>query len=670
MSANSTNLLGSEKSPYLLQHSQNPIAWRPWGEAAFAEAKAQGKPVFLSVGYSTCHWCHVMAHESFEDSEVAMVLNKDFISIKVDREERPDVDDIYMKALQALSGGGGWPMSVWLTPEGNPFFAGTYFPKYRFLQLLRRIGQLWNTEREQLLQDGERLLSAVRENEATESTESGTAHEWEEVLGSFLSHFQHHFDDKNGGFGRAPKFPQSMNLMLMMRQDSKTALAQAETMVTTTLSKMVRGGIYDQLKGGFHRYSVDEKWLVPHFEKMLYDQALITVSLVEAAQSYGPQPELLRAARETLDYVLREMTDKRGGFYSAQDADSFNPEKKHNEEGYFATYSYDELQAVLNEEEMLRMKSVFGVTHQGDFEGRSILYLQDEFDGSTKLEPAVRSALMKLEELRDSRPAPHLDDKIIAAWNGWMVWAFVKAGTALSETRYIEAAQKAMRFMRENLWSKGELARYWRDGEARARGSAEDYTSLIHACLELHQADFSKEWVDWALELQASLDKGFWDGEEGGYFAHDGKDPFLPLRPKDDYDGVTPSANSLGAYNLERLYLMTGEIRFKHQAERIFEQCFSKFKRYPSGLAMLGVAMEFHLSDPKVAVLNGKDWVAEFYHQQMARYTPNVLWTRTDSGWPVATGKTGPEPMIFVCEEGRCLNPSRAAEDAKAQLFN
>lgn len=663
---NTQNRLAHERSPYLQQHKDNPIAWYAWGDEAFEAARREDKPIFLSVGYSTCHWCHVMAHECFEDTEVAQVLNANFINIKVDREERPDVDDIYMKALQALSGGGGWPMSVWLTPEGKPFFAGTYFPKFRFLQLLRRIEQLWSDERQNLLQDSERLMEAVREFREAAPQEN-TAADWEESLRTYIGHFQDHYDDQYGGFGQAPKFPPSMNLMVLMRQDWKGGLNQAEAMVTGTLGHMVRGGIYDQLNGGFHRYSVDQKWLVPHFEKMLYDQALLSVALIEAAQMYT-DPELARAARETFDYVLREMTDAQGGFYSAQDADSLNPQTLKKEEGYFATYAHAELRERLSEQELDALNRVYGVTPQGDFEGRSILHLQEGFDGAVKNQPEIRSALAKLQELRGSRPAPHLDDKVIGAWNGWMIWALARGARFFSETRYLEGAQKALRFARQNLWQNGALRRFWREGEAQAAGTSEDYASLIHACLELHQADFNNEWIDFALQLQKTLDEKFWDGEDGGYFTSDGSDPHLPLRTKDDYDGVTPCANSMATYNLVRLYLLTSDGAYKHKADRLFDMLYPAFKRYPSGLPFLAMAMDFHLTDPKVAVLNGKDWVLEFYHEQNQSFQPYVLWTSSAARWPVAAGKSGGQPMVYVCEEGQCLKPSATKADAEAQI--
>ncbi len=663
------NLLKNERSPYLLQHKDNPIHWMPWGDDAFAKARRDNKPIFLSVGYSTCHWCHVMAHESFEDQEVAQVLNDQFVCIKLDREERPDVDDIYMTALQAISGGGGWPMSIWMNAEGKPFFAGTYFPKYRFLQLLRRIDELWKTENEKLSQDGDRLLASVQSMGLNEVNEEISEADYEEFLKTYINHFQSHFDEKHGGFGHAPKFPQTMNLMVMMRQDRQTGLRQAEAIVNGTLVNMVRGGIYDQLAGGFHRYSVDEIWLVPHFEKMLYDQALLSVTLIEGFQNYG-EAELARGARETLDYVLREMTHKEGGFYSAQDADSLDPIKGHSEEGYFCTYSFAELRASLTDAELDLLQKAYGVSEAGNFEGRNILHLQNDFDGSVKADALIVSAFAKLKKLRAAKPVPHLDDKVISAWNGWMVWALVKGAMVFQEPRYLEAARKAMTFLRENLSTPdGGLRRFWRDGMAVGHGAAEDYASMIHACLELYQADFDVRWADWAMSLQKTFDSQFWDSEEGLYFSNDGQDKLLPLRPKDDYDGVTPCSNSMAKYNLERIFLLNGDARLKHQATRITRALFPKLKQHPSGLPFLALGIDFELAASKVAVLNGPGWVNDFYLERSRLFEPYLIWAHVETQWPVTLGKATATPSIYICERGQCLKPALKAEDARAQIL-
>lgn len=662
MNSKGENRLGNARSPYLQQHRDNPIWWWEWSEEAFAAARRENKPVFLSVGYSTCHWCHVMAHESFEDQEVAEALNSGFISIKLDREERPDIDHVFMSALQALTGGGGWPMSVWLTPDGKPFFAGTYFPRFRFLQVLRRISELWNKESAALSQDGERLWAALKDLERNQPLHVGEslAHDF---LKSYVSHFQHVYDDQNGGFGGAPKFPPSMSLMLMMRQDHKIGLRQAEAMVTGTLTHMLRGGVYDQLRGGFHRYSVDEKWLVPHFEKMLYDQAMISVALLDAYLCYGGDKELARAATETLDYVLNEMTDARFGFYSAQDADSLNPATGEKEEGYFCTFSYEELRTTLTEQELDAVARAYGVTPAGQFEGRNILHLQEGTDGTVKQDPLIHSALAKLGTLRAERPAPHLDDKIIVSWNGWMIWALARASGVLHQPKFLASARRALDFILGHLWRDEVLYRYWRDGQTKARATAEDYASLIHAMIEIQQADPYGRWPEMILRLQKKMDELFWSEADGVYFANDGSDKLLAMRPREAYDGVHPCSNSMAVYNLYRLYALTGEAAYKQKAERVVGALFNRLKDYPSSLPFLGLGMDFGLSRPKAAVLAGDGWTREFYNAERGNFHPYILWAKADDGWPVSAGKSGEKSAIYVCEEGRCLAPALRAAD-------
>jgi hypothetical protein len=561
-----------------------------------------------------------------------------------------------MKALQALSGGGGWPMSVWLTPEGKPFFAGTYFQKYRFQQILRRIAEVWKSDRSALMTDSEHLLRLAQNEESEE--EASTEAERREFLEHYITHFHHVFDDQYGGFGQAPKFPQTMNLMLMMRQDFKTGMRHAEILVNTTLLNMVRGGVYDQLRGGFHRYSVDREWLIPHFEKMLYDQALISVTLLEAYQLYG-EPELARAARETAEYVLREMTSPDGGFYSAQDADSFNPEKNEKEEGYFATYSYAELKTALSAAELQELARVYGVREGGQFEGRNILHLQDGVDGTAKEDPTLRSALMKLEKLRGARPAPHLDDKIIVAWNGWMIWALARLGRGLKEPRFTAAAEKATTFVKHKLWSEGRLKRFWREGAAIGAGTAEDYSAMILAGLEL------KGQESWLRELQDVLDRDFWDEKNGGYFTSDGRDPHLPARSKDDYDGVHPSAGSMSAWNLLHFYELCGEPRFLDRAEKLITLLYPRLKQYPSALPFLGLAVDYLLSEPSVIVVSNDNWAKEFAHAQESRFHPYAFWLEQPSQWPVAANK---KSGVSVCRRGICLKPASAPEEAQTLL--
>jgi uncharacterized protein YyaL (SSP411 family) len=658
------NRLHDQSSPYLLQHKDNPIHWYPWGPEAFAEAKRQNKPIFLSIGYSTCHWCHVMAHESFEDQEVATALNQDFIAIKVDREERPDVDELYMKVLQMLSGGGGWPMSIWMTPDSQPFFAGTYFPKYRFMQLLRRIEQVWKNQGEDLLKDSRNLMSAIAaQPEADPSAFNAT--EVKSFLNRYINHFQFSYDEVHGGFGQAPKFPQTMNLMLMLRQDQKTELDQARAMVSGTLTAMLKGGIYDHLRGGFHRYSVDEQWLVPHFEKMLYDQAMISATLVEAFAVYQ-DPEFKRAACETLDYVLREMTDANGGFYSAQDADSLNPEAGHAEEGYFATYSWSELEQALSAEELDALRECYSIKREGHFEGRNILHLPAEVSGAdARLRPEIQSAFSKLEHLRRQKPTPHLDDKVIVAWNAWMAWALIKASRTFGEEKYLAAAKASLRFIQSTLASNGKLQRFYRAGKSFGHGMSEDYCATILACIELSTVDNSPEWASFAMQLQKTLDTEFWDHKGLGYFTGDGRDPNLPLRTKDEYDGVHPCANSMAAHNLLRLFALTGKIEFRDKATAIVGWLFAKLKTYPSSLAWLGLALDWMVSEPKVAVAKGETWL-RFIQAQQPQFRPYVLWTAAGSGWSVADHKD--QDGLYVCREGTCLAPAHEEAVALQQL--
>ena len=652
------NRLGREKSPYLLQHKDNPIHWWAWGEEAFKEARENNKLIFLSIGYSTCHWCHVMAHESFEDQAVAEALNKDFVSIKVDREERPDVDDVYMKALLMMNGGGGWPLSVWLTPEGSPFFAGTYFPRERFLQILGRIQDVWVTEKPNLLADAENLRRALESSEAVEA-DMPTPGDIKEYLDGYIGHFHHSFDERFGGFGRAPKFPQSMNLTMMMRQDFKNKMEQAEALVNRTLEGMSRGGMYDHLKGGFHRYSVDQQWLVPHFEKMLYDQAMIVMALLDSEGLYKTG-EFKAVIFETLDYVLNSLTHAGGGFYAAEDADSLDPRSGRKEEGFFATFSYGELEKVLSEEELEQVKSVYGATEKGDFEGRNVLRLQGGFDHRFK-DAVLASALTKLEALRDQKPAPHRDEKIIAAWNGWMICAFARAARAYSEPRYLAAAQRALEFVKNELWQNGELKRYFHEGTAGAAAVSEDYAALVWAALELYQADFDDEWARFALALQQRMDQIFWDEESKLYFSANGRDPHLLVRGKDNYDGVHPSSNSMAFLNLIRLQLLTGDGEFLKKSKAMISVLFPLAGDSQMRLPFFSIGLDAYEHGLRAAVIGDDKWASDFYKKESARFHPYILWVRGGSVWPVARDKN---KGVSVCTDDRCLNPAQDENQA------
>ncbi len=655
------NRLGTEKSPYLFQHKDNPVWWQPWGEAAFKQAQTENKPIFLSVGYSTCHWCHVMAHESFEDQTVADVLNKNFIAIKLDREERPDVDDIYMSAVQAINGHGGWPLSVWLTPEGKPFYGGTYFQKPHFIKLLEKIAEIWNSDPNKVLADGEQMTDVLMKAKVPKP-ESESLVSLAQVLDRYITLHESAFDPYKGGFSHAPKFPPSMSLRVLMRRFKATQSEVAEEMVRTTLNEMMKGGIYDHLVGGFHRYSVDSNWLVPHFEKMLYDQAMLVPAYLEAYQIWQDE-NYKKVVTETLDYVMQEMTVAGGGFYSAQDADSLITGEDHKHEGYFATYSFDELKAALNSIELETLQKHFGVQRSGQFEGRNILHLQDVASKVDVLEiPAIQTAFEKLKKLRTAKAAADTDDKVITAWNGWMIGAFAQSARVLDNDIYLQAAEKAADFIWLNLWEGQKLARRFKDGEKRFAALSDDYAAMIFAFIELYQSTFNEKWIAQALALQNVLDENFWSGS--AYFRDDASDPLLILRAVEDYDGVRPSANSLSAYNLMRLYHLTYNKNFKLRAERIFQHFSLHLQEYPSSKPYLLMAYDFFKADVmELAIVTKKGpWQIACEIPSALGFAPYVVAAAQSlagkSVLPILKDKTGSDELtLYPCHEGVCQKP-------------
>ncbi len=614
----SANHLAGEKSPYLLQHKDNPVDWRPWGPEAFAEAARLNRPVFLSIGYSTCHWCHVMAHESFEHPGIARLMNEHFINIKVDREERPDVDRLYMAFVQATTGSGGWPMSVWLTPEGKPFFGGTYFPpedrygRAGFPSILAQISALWREDKERVEREGTRVMAALQDTTqaAADASFQGDRLPLRQAFASFAGSF----DAQEGGFGGAPKFPRPSVLNFLLRYATPSEggeASQAREMALFTLRKMAAGGLRDHLGGGFHRYSVDEYWHVPHFEKMLYDQAQLAVSYVEAWQ-ITHESFYEEIARETLDYVLRDMTHAQGGFFSAEDADSFLQHgNSEHAEGAFYVWTAKEIFEVLEPEQAHVFCRHYGVEENGnapagtdphgEFTGKNIL-IQREEDRDASL-AASRAILLRH---RNERPRPHLDDKILTAWNGLMISAFARAGAAFSEERYLEAARRAARFIREQLCRDGALLRSWREGASDIAGFAEDYAFLIQGLLDLYEATFESEWLEWALALQARQDGLFWDEKGGSYFSSAGGDPLLSVRMKEDYDGAEPAANSISALNLLRLSRMLHEDDFAARARQVIAACAEPLRRVPTAVPQMLVALDLLLAPPAQAVIAGE----------------------------------------------------------------
>lgn len=605
------NLLADAKSPYLLQHKDNPVAWRPWGEEAFAEAKRLGKPVFLSIGYSTCHWCHVMAHESFENPHIAAVMNDAFINIKVDREERPDVDRLYMAFVQATTGSGGWPMSVWLTPEGKPFFGGTYFPpedrygRVGFPGLCRQIARLWADDRARVEAEGERVIAALAE--ATEGKANAGFAGDGEPLRRGAETFLRAFDRTEGGFGGAPKFPRTSVYDFLQRCGGDGG----REAVLFTLRKMAAGGLRDHLGGGFHRYSVDEYWHVPHFEKMLYDQAQLVVSYLEAWQ-ITKDDFYAGIVRQTLDYVLRDMTQTEGGFFSAEDADSLLAHgRPEHAEGAFYVWTRAEVVEELGVEAAEIFCRHYGVEENGnapsgsdphgEFLGKNILIERESAE-----DPSLADSRAKLLSRRAGRPRPHLDDKVLTAWNGLMISAFARAGAALGEKRYLEAAKRAADFLRKNLCGYGDLLRSWRGEPGTIPAFAEDHAFLIQGLLDLYEAELDEAWLEWALDLQNRQDALFWDAGAGNYFSSPAGDALVAIRMKEDYDGAEPAANSVSARNLLRLARVLNDGALEARARGIVAAAGVTLERVPTAIPQMLIALDLALSPPEQVVLVGE----------------------------------------------------------------
>lgn len=580
------NHLKFEKSPYLLQHVNNPVDWYPWGQTAFDKAKAEDKPVFLSIGYSTCHWCHVMAHESFEDAEVAEVLNRDFICVKVDREERPDVDTVYMSVCQALTGSGGWPMTLILTPEQKPFWAGTYLPKNSrygmagLMDLLAAVTRQWHTGREALLNSSEQIVSLLHAQDR--DAQSGDPDK--ALLLRAFDQFKRGYDSRWGGFGSAPKFPTAHNLLFLLRYSGLSEDADASKMALHTLNQMYRGGIFDHIGGGFSRYSTDQKWLVPHFEKMLYDNALLACAYLEAYQITGK--ELYKTViTKTLDYVLRELTDGQGGFYCGQDADSDGVE------GKYYVFSPEEVIEVLGEADGKRVCDWFGITKQGNFEGKNILNLIEnrhfeESDGQ------IEFLCQKLYDYRLTRVNLHKDDKVLTSWNGLMIVALAQTGWLLNDPKYLNAAKKAQTFISKHLTDTNNRLRLrWRDGESAHDGQLDDYAFYALALLALYRVTLDTSYLLSAIKVAEQILSLFSDDSNGGFYRNASDGEQLITRPKEVYDGAIPSGNSVTALVLCLLAALTGETKWQQAADRQLRFVCGAISDYPAGYCVSLLAM-------------------------------------------------------------------------------
>jgi uncharacterized protein YyaL (SSP411 family) len=653
-----TNRLAQEKSPYLLQHAHNPVDWYAWGEEAFEKARLENKPIFLSIGYSTCHWCHVMERESFENEGIAALMNRDYVAIKVDREERPDVDRIYMTFVQAATGSGGWPMSVWLTPELQPFFGGTYFPPENrwghpgFGSILTQIAQAWAGDRGKIEDSARHVVEQLRKQVAVAPTRAGAAFD-AGTMESAFSIFRRSFDSRLGGFGGAPKFPRVSVHHFLLRYYARTRNAEALDMVLLTLREMARGGMNDQLGGGFHRYSVDDRWFVPHFEKMLYDQAQIAVSYLEAFQATGDR-QYADAASRIFEYVLRDMTDAGGGFYSAEDADSvISPEHPGLKgEGAFYIWSREEIQALLSEPAAGWFCHRYGVREgsnvdndpHGEFTGKNILYQAHTVEETARhfgrpaaeVQAALDDAAGVLLAARAKRVRPLLDDKILTAWNGLMISAFAKGGAVLEDARYAEAARRAAEFVIGHMYDapSGRLLRRYRQGVAAIPGFLDDYAMFVQGLLDLYEAQFDRRHLELAVRLTEKQQELFEDAESGAFFSTEADDRRLVLRVKEDYDGAEPSGNSVAVTNLVRLARMTNRAAFRESAERALAAFAGRLQLAPVGIPQMLAACEFLLDDPREIILAGRRDSAEMralLRELHSRFVPSRVVLLVDS---------------------------------------
>lgn len=694
------NGLIHEKSPYLLQHAFNPVHWHPWGEEACKLSRQQDRPIFLSIGYSTCHWCHVMAHESFEDKEIARYLNENFICIKVDREERPDLDGLYMAATQAMTGSGGWPMSVFLMDDLKPFYTGTYFPpktthgRPGFLDVLHTIARLWKEDRDKLRESATTITGELI-NQNTRSTTGGEVSE--KVIHQGFKQFAAAYDLKFGGIGKGPKFPRPSMYHQLLRYYHRANNIQAKDMVLHSLRKMAEGGMYDHLGGGFHRYSVDGEWRVPHFEKMLSDQATLATLYLETYQ-VSHDPFYLNIAEDTLNYVMRDMTSKEGGFYSAEDADSTSKEDdKIHGEGLFYIWDYAEVETILDKESAAVFNYIYGVKvggnalHDplGEFHYKNILFQEHSYaEAALKFsisEVSAQNICKKAKEslftAREQRPRPHLDDKIITAWNGLMITAFAKGYQITENAKYLETATTCAAFIVHHLMQDNfRLFRRYRDGEANFAGQLEDYAFLIQGLLDLYEASFEVKWLQLAVDVQKQQDNVFND-EDGGYFDTSGQDPSIFMRLKDDYDGAEPSGNSVSAINLLRLAYMTANEAYKDKAMDLFGVFSEGLNTSPLGRPCLVAALDFSSSKAMQIIIAGdpeQDDTKRLLSVIHNTYLPNTI---TIMATPESLSFFEPNRVAleyvtpldnkataYVCENYTCQTPVNTPSELKDLL--
>ncbi len=675
-----TNRLIEETSPYLRQHAHNPVDWYPWGTEAIERAQREDLPILLSIGYSACHWCHVMEHESFENEEIAQIMNEHFINIKVDREERPDLDEIYMMAVQTLTGGGGWPMTVFLAPDLRPFYGGTYFPPVDrhgqpgFPRVLLTLAEHYNSRRHSVEEHAANLTGALRQQAdiLAPGTQIGG-----NILENAFDHFHRSFDVTHGGMGTAPKFPNGMALSVLLRYHRNSGNKNALKLVELSLKKMANGGIYDQLGGGFHRYSVDQRWLVPHFEKMLYDNALLVWVYLEAYQATG-DGFYRRVVEEVLSYVLREMSPPGGGFFSTQDADS------EGEEGKYFVWEPEEVEAILGEENARLFMRYFDVTPQGNFElGKSILHVDNEVEGlarfldveEVELRKAVETGKKQLLAARQQRVPPARDDKILLAWNGMMISAFARAHQVLGAESYLEAGKLTATFILENMVENNVLLHVYKDGKARLPAYQDDYACFINGLIDLYEASFELRWLRAAREWNQVMVERFWDEAKGGFFYTEEGSANLIVRTKNPLDNATPSGNSMGVLALLRLSSLGGDPGLREMAERTLFLFGNLMRRSPSACAQMLCALDFFQEPVYEIALVGRrgDWF-QFLQALHSRFLPNKALAGGDpTAYPVdlidhiplfqgkLEAKTG-GTQAYVCRNFVCSQPVGSVE--------
>ena len=667
-----------ETSPYLLQHADNPVEWYPWGEEAFEKARSENKPVLLSIGYSACHWCHVMAHESFENEDIAQLMNQLFVNIKVDREERPDLDQIYMNAVQMMTHHGGWPMTVFLTPDAVPFYGGTYFPpqdRYNmpgFPRVLISVAEAYRERQDDIRQTGTSLLNELRRLSATSGSDQPIE---KELLDATYVGITRSYDSINGGFGGAPKFPPAMTLEFLLRTHARTGNREALEMVRHTCKQMANGGIYDQLGGGFHRYATDAKWLVPHFEKMLYDNALLSRLYLHYLQV--SEDELARQTAEgILDYVLREMTHPSGGFYSTQDADS------EGHEGKFFVWDIDEIRTTLGERDAKLFCSYYNITPSGNFEGKNIPNVTRSLErvaeqnavSVSELQASLDESRRKLFELRETRIKPGRDEKILTAWNGLMMASFAEAGVILNRPDYTDTARRNAEFVLSNLRKDGSLLRTWKDGVAKFNGYLEDYSFLIEGLVTLFETTGEFRWLEEAQTLTERMIEEFWDNEGGGFFFTGKSHEDLIVRSKDYFDNATPSGNSVAVMALLRLAILTARENYRNLAMAVLREVGDSARRYPSGFGYALSAADFLVSTPKEVAIVGRDLadIQALLSEVWRRYMPNKVVAPGFGEENIPLLQSRPllndRATAYVCVNYTCQRPVNEVSDLANQL--